>query len=444
MGKGRSVWTCTRCGYRNPQYLGRCPECEEWGSLVEEAQSQSTAALPAQTIPLDQIRSGDLPRIITGIAEVDRVFGGGIVPGSVSLVGGDPGIGKSTLVLHISQRVAEEGREVLYFGAEESPFQLKLRAQRLGVTSSRIRVISETACERIVATLESVRPALAIVDSIQMIYRADLSSAPGSVGQVRETAAALTRAAKKADIALVLIGHVTKEGAIAGPRTLEHLVDSVFYFEGDRFRPFRLLRAIKNRFGPTSEVGVFEMTGEGLREVKNPSEMFFSRDRGGRVGSVIVPTVLGTRVLAVEVQALTGPSPTPYPARRASGFDPNRLAMLAAVLNRRCGLDLEREEIYANIPGGVQVEEPAVDLGVCVAIGSSLRSRAVDERTAMVGEVGLSGEVRGVQFAGQRVEECRRLGFARVLVPADSGLPLSKDLVSIGTVIQAMEELGLM
>lgn len=451
MAKTKVVHVCQQCGYKSLKWLGRCPECNEYNTLVEEVERpESGARRPVlsddRPVPITEVRPADRERFVVGLPELDRVLGGGIVVGSVSLIGGDPGIGKSTLILQMCQKVAAQGHRVLYVSSEESIMQTKLRADRLEVASPNLYIVSETNLDMIRRFFEELKPALAIVDSIQMIYKPEIPSAPGSVGQVRECAAELTYAAKRSATALFIVGHVTKDGTIAGPRTLEHLVDAVFYFEGDRFQSFRVLRGVKNRFGSTNEIGIFEMLSSGLREILNPSELFMSQDRAGRQGSVVVPSFVGSRTLLVEMQALTTRTAYGVPTRRVTGFDLNRVAILVAVLERRCGLSLGGQDVFVNAVGGVQIEEPAADLGVATAIASSFRARAVDPKVFVVGEVGLSGEVRGVTQPSARVIEGRRLGFERAVIPHDNlrGIdrPEGLDVVPVRNLREALEATG--
>ncbi len=452
MAKGLKVaYVCQQCGHKAPKWLGKCPECGEFNTLVEEVERPDAGARrpvlsEERPVPITDVKPAERPRMQVGMPELDRVLGGGIVIGSVNLIGGDPGIGKSTLILQFCERIAAQGRRVLYVSSEESVMQTKLRAERLGVGSPELYIVSETNLDMIRRYLEDMKPAMAVVDSIQMIYRPEIPSAPGSVGQVRECASDLTFTAKRHGVSLFIVGHVTKDGTIAGPRTLEHLVDGVFYFEGDRFQSFRVLRGVKNRFGSTNEIGIFEMLGSGLREVANPSELFMSQDRAGRQGSVVVPSFVGTRTLLVEMQALTTRTSYGLPTRRVTGFDLNRVAIIIAVLERRCGLGLGAQDVFVNAVGGVQIEEPAADLGVAVAIASSFKGKAVDAKTFVVGEIGLSGEIRGVTQAAARVVEGRRLGFERAVVPADNmrGIeaPEGLKVVPVANLSDALEEAG--
>jgi DNA repair protein RadA/Sms len=433
----RSRYVCQACGHVSAKWLGRCPGCGEWNTLAEEvvrAAPRPTRPPAAAAEPVS-VAAGDLTqetRTTSGLAEFDRVLGGGLVAGSVVLVGGDPGVGKSTLLTLIAHRLAQAGRPVLYVTAEESVRQTRLRAERLGALAPALLLLAETDLDVIAETVRRVRPTALVVDSIQTVYRSDVASAPGSVAQVRECAALLVRLAKDERVATFLVGHVTKEGALAGPRVLEHLVDTVLYVEGDRHHAYRVLRATKNRFGPTHEIGVFEMTPTGLVEVPNPSAAFLSERPAGTPGSAVVCAIEGTRPLLVEVQALVTPTHFGMPRRTASGVDYNRLVLLLAVLERRAGLRLADQDVYVSVAGGLTVEEPAADLGVALAVASSLRDRAVDPRTVVVGEVGLAGEVRTVPQLARRVAEAARLGFARVVVPARAVPDLSAGLEVVG------------
>ncbi len=445
MVKTKVVFVCQECGQQSPKWVGKCNSCGEFNSFVEESpQVEPAAGRPVlseeRPVPITEVRAVDRPRLLTKLSEFDRVLGGGIVSGSVVLVGGEPGIGKSTLLLQVCHRIASTEGKVLYVSSEESVMQTRLRADRLGVSSDNLLVVSETNLDRIRQYVEEEKPALVIVDSIQMIYRPDLPSAPGSVGQVRECAADLAMHAKRHGISLFIVGHVTKDGAIAGPKTLEHLVDAVLYFEGERFQAFRILRGVKNRFGSTNEMGIFEMVAEGLREVTNPSELFLSQDRSRRVGSIVVPSQIGTRTILVEIQALTSRTAFPAPTRRASGVDFNRMALIAAVLSRRIGMDLGGVDIYVNAVGGVDLEEPAADLGIALAIASSFGNRAVDPHVCAFGEVGLSAEIRGTTQAGIRVLEAQRLGFKKAILSADNARGLEKTSDIEVTTVRTLQE----
>lgn len=423
MERTKVQYVCQTCGHASPKWLGRCPSCGEWNTLVEEVETtgrfapRRPAAPPADPVSVAAVMLPDETRTPTGMAEFDRVLGGGLVRGSVVLVGGDPGTGKTTLLTQVADRIAHRGSSVLYVTAEESVRQIRLRAERLGATAPGLLVLAENDLDVIAETVARHPPAVLVVDSIQTVYRADVASAPGSVAQVRECAAALVRLAKEREVATFIVGHVTKEGALAGPRVLEHLVDTVLYFEGDRHHAYRILRATKNRFGSTNEIGVFEMAGAGLVEVPNPSATFLSERAQAAPGSTVVCAIEGSRPLLVEVQALVSPTHFGLPRRTASGVDYNRLLLLLAVLERRAGLHLASQDVFASIAGGISVEEPAADLGIAVAVASSLRDRPVDPHTVVLGEVGLAGEVRAVPQVTRRLAEAARLGFARAVVP---------------------------
>ncbi|MDX1548306.1 MAG: DNA repair protein RadA [Rhodothermales bacterium] len=429
MAKTRTRYVCQQCAHASPRWMGRCPNCGEWNSLVEEvvaartpvkarvAASVGVGAAPAP-VPLSEVALGEETRLSTGVAEFDRVMGGGIMHGSLTLLAGDPGIGKSTLMTELGKYLA--GRRVLYVTGEESLRQVKLRAGRLGVASDALLLLAETNVEAIVAAAKEVDPDVLVVDSIQTVFRPDIESAPGSVSQVRESAAALLHFTKSAEVATFLVGHVTKAGSIAGPRVLEHMVDTVLAFEGDRHHAFRILRAVKNRFGSTNEIGVFEMRGDGLHEVGNPSEIFLSERRYGVSGSTVVCALEGTRPLLVEIQALVTPTAYGTPQRTAAGFDGRRLQLLLAVLEKREGLRLSTHDVFVNVAGGVRLDEPAVDLGVIVAVASSFRDVPADTGAVLIGEVGLGGEVRTVGQLGPRLKEAAKLGFERALVPKNN------------------------
>ena len=398
--------------------------------MVEEPVSRKTSAprgvLARNPILLKDIKAENLTRIPVGSPELDRVLGGGLVPGSVVLVGGDPGIGKSTLMLQTAEAIASIGKRVLYFSGEESLEQIRLRATRLGVDSNELYVAAETDVNILIDQAQSLNPAVVVIDSIQTVYSGDLSSAPGSVGQVRDCAARLIRLAKETGIAVFLIGHVTKEGAIAGPRILEHMVDAVLYFEGERHLSFRLLRAVKNRFGSTNEVGVFQMESGGLKDVENPSELLLTERPTDVAGSIVVPLVEGTRPMLIEIQALLAPASHGNPRRTTSGVESNRVAMVLAVLERRVGFDISFQDSYVNAVGGIRVSDPAADLAIAICLASSLRNTKIPRDVAVVGEVGLTGEVRGVSRIDVRAAEVKKLGFKRLIVPNSNGLELSR------------------
>ncbi len=425
MSKAKTRYVCQSCGSAQPKWMGKCPDCGEWNTLVEtvvqpEAPGRPAAARAAGSAgpqALPDIPADGYERIPVPIGELSRVLGGGIVPGSVVLISGDPGIGKSTLLLQLCDVLAAAGGPVLYVSGEESAAQIKLRAERMGITTRNLLVLAETHLESIAAHIEGTAPRLVVVDSVQSIYSDAISSGAGSVSQVRDCSAHLLRLAKANGFPLFLVGHVTKEGAIAGPRVLEHMVDTVLYLEGERFHSFRLLRSAKNRFGSTNEVGVFEMAEKGLAEVRNPSEAFLAERIPNAPGSAIAVTMEGTRPILVEVQALTSPTTFAQPRRTANGVDFNRLLLLTAVLSKRARARLADQDVFVNVVGGLQVDEPAADLAVAVAIASSARNRPVAADLALVGEVGLSGELRSVGQLPRRINEAAKLGFTRVLVP---------------------------
>lgn len=422
--RARTTFHCQACGHQSPRWLGRCPDCNQWNSFREEKETAPAKGRPAPIqgassppTPITDIELSAETRWLTGIGEFDRALGGGVVPGSVLLVGGDPGIGKTTLLLQALPRLAQGDAKVLYVSAEESPKQVKMRAVRLGVENASLFLYSETSLQEILKAVADLRPRALVVDSIQTVYSDQLTSAPGTVSQVQEVAAQLMWLAKRSGMPVFIIGHVTKEGAIAGPRLLEHIVDTVLYFEGDRSHAYRILRAVKNRFGSTNEIGVFEMKDLGLEEVSNPSELFLAERPERGTGSVVVPSLEGSRPILVEVQALVSPTGYSIPKRMTNGVELNRLALLLAVMEKRLGLHLSGQDVYVNVVGGIQVEEPAIDLGVVAAVTSSLREIPIGPRTIVMGEVGLGGEVRGVAQAELRIREAAKLGFTRCLLP---------------------------
>ena len=425
MAKGRTtVFFCQSCGYESPKWLGQCPGCREWNTFVEETVEKKSAGrareerkAAAAPVCLSSIEMKEEERLGTGTEELDRVLGGGIVPGSLVLVGGDPGIGKSTLLLQVCRRLAADDHDVLYISGEESLRQIRLRADRLGSFSDRLRLLCETNLDTIQETIRSDKPQVVIIDSIQTMYNENVSSAPGSVSQVRESTSVLMQLAKGLGITVFIVGHVTKEGTVAGPRVLEHMVDTVLYFEGDRHASYRILRAVKNRFGSTNEIGVFEMREDGLAEVKNPSEYMLNGRPEAASGSVVACSVEGTRPILLEIQALVCRSPLAMPRRTAAGMDYNRVNLLLAVLEKRLNLPLSNSDVYINIAGGIRINEPAIDLGVVLAVVSSARDKAIDEKVMAFGEVGLSGEVRAVSQADKRVQEAKKLGFTTVILP---------------------------
>lgn len=412
---------CQSCGYISSRWLGRCPGCGEWNSLVEESAPEKvtrvkTAALAAR--PLTDIPVDDEERFNSGMSELDRVLGGGIVPGSLILLVGDPGIGKSTLLLQMARHLSGKGKKVLYASGEESVRQVRMRASRLGFTDGPVYLLAETDIEIIEKNIRELQPHFVVVDSIQAVYKPGLASAPGGVGQVRECAAQMMRLAKDEGISIFLVGHVTKEGLLAGPRVLEHMVDTVIYFEGERHHSYRILRGVKNRFGSTNEIGIFQMEGNGLVEVSNPSELFLMDHPGGNVaGSVVVPTVEGSRTLLVEIQALVCPTGFGTPRRMTAGVDYNRVSLILAVLEKRVGLHLGGQDAYVNAVGGVKLDEPAADLGIALALASSFKDLPVRERVVAIGEIGLTGEIRPVPALDKRISEAARLGFTHCIVP---------------------------
>ncbi len=443
--RSRVVYICQQCGRESLKWLGRCPNCQEWNSFVEtrvaaSAPSRAAAKSVAPPRELSTVSTEAEERFPVSLGELDRVLGGGVVPGSLTLIGGEPGIGKSTLLLQAASLVAGGRGRVAYVSGEETERQIKLRAGRLGVGGEGLYVIAETDLEAVLAELEDMSPDLVVVDSIQTAYMPHLEGVPGSISQVKECTLRLMRWAKESAAAAFIAGHVTKDGAIAGPRVLEHIVDVVLYLEGERFSSFRLLRCTKNRFGSTNEVGVFEMKAEGLMEVANPSRLFLAERDEEAVGSVVVPTMEGSRPLLVEVQALTNLTTFGLPRRTANGVDFNRLLMLAAVLSRRAGLKLANQDIIVNVTGGLKVGEPAADIGIALAIASSYRDRAVAPHTAALGEVGLSGEVRVVSHLERRLKEAARLGFKRCIVPRAGAKTAVKGIepVAVSTLREAI------
>ena len=439
MAKGKkSIFFCQNCGHEEAKWLGQCPACKEWNTFVEERIDSgitkgttvaARAVHEAKVVPLTEVTADDDTRSETGIKELDRVLGGGIVPGSLVLVGGDPGIGKSTLLLQVCQRMAQM-KKILYISGEESQAQIKLRANRMGNFTSGLLLLCETNLGIIRSVIEKERPELVIIDSIQTMYSEDVTSAPGSVSQVRESTNVFMQLAKGLCIPIFIVGHVTKEGTVAGPRVLEHMVDTVLYFEGDRHASYRILRAVKNRFGSTNEIGVFEMRQSGLVEVENPSEYMLSGKPENASGSVVACSMEGTRPILLEIQALVCRTNFGMPRRTAAGTDYNRVNLLMAVLEKRLGMSLGNCDAYVNIAGGIKMNEPAIDLGIVMALVSSYRNRSIDEKTIVFGEVGLSGEVRAVNMPEQRVAEAKKLGFETCILPEVS-LKMVKEIQGI-------------
>ena len=429
MAKKTTAFFCSECGYESAKWLGQCPSCREWNTFVEEPVTKTGRAVRITNTKkpslLKDISTKEEARMTTGFGELDRVLGGGIVRGSLTLIGGDPGIGKSTILLQVCKNLSDQGRKVLYISGEESLKQIKIRADRIGQFNDNIRLFCETDLELIEQTLRDEKPDVAVIDSIQTIYNSDVSSAPGSVSQVRESTNILMQTAKTENISIFVVGHVTKEGVVAGPRVLEHMVDTVLYFEGDRHACYRILRGVKNRFGSTNEIGVFEMCQNGLQEVKNPSEYMLNGRPEDASGSVVACTIEGTRPILAEIQALVCRTNFGMPRRTAAGTDYNRVNLLMAVLEKRLGFHMGEFDAYVNVAGGIKINEPALDLGIVMAIISSYRDLPIDEKTIVFGEVGLSGEVRAVNMAERRVAEAVKLGFTRCIMPAVSGKGLT-------------------
>ncbi|HUG54388.1 MAG TPA: DNA repair protein RadA [Vicinamibacteria bacterium] len=450
--KVKTVFACQACGFESSKWLGRCPDCGEWNSFAEERQEVPSTGRgrPAVLLeatgrpkPYDTIDGTDAMRVSSGIGEFDRVLGGGIVPGSMVLIGGEPGIGKSTLLLQVAHLLGRQGGAVLYVSGEESERQIKLRGDRLGISGAGLFLMAETSLERIVEQVDAMKPAALVIDSVQTVFSSKFPSAPGSISQVREVATQLLMIAKGRGITTFLIGHVTKDGSLAGPKSLEHIVDTVLYFEGEKHQHHRIVRAVKNRFGAVSELGVFEMTGAGLKPVPNPSALFLSERLAGSPGSAVVATVEGSRPMLVEVQALVSPTSFGTPRRMAIGLDANRTTLLMAVLEKRVGLQLLGDDVFVSVAGGLEVSEPAADLGVAAAVASSFRNRPVPAGTVVFGEVGLGGEVRSSGQAALRVREAAQMGFTRCILPARN-VPDDVDgiqLVGVGTLEEALARL---
>jgi DNA repair protein RadA/Sms len=453
MAKQKTKFICQECGYESAKWMGKCPGCGEWNKMVEEIERSVSARKVAfahsndnpnsKAMPITSIEMASEPRVKTDLNELNRVLGGGVVRGSLVLIGGDPGIGKSTLLLQVSAQLAIHNHRVLYISGEESLRQTRMRADRLGIISENLLVYSETNLESINQTIEENSPNFVIVDSIQTVYHPNVTSAPGSVSQVRECTSELMRIAKTKGIAIFIVGHVTKEGSIAGPRLLEHMVDTVLYFEGERHHTYRILRAVKNRFGSTNEMGIFEMKEAGLEEVANPSEIFLEERSQGAAGSTVVASMEGTRPVLVEVQALISPTSFGNPRRMATGIDHNRVPLLMAVLEKRVGMLLQNQDAYLKVAGGVKLDEPAIDLAIAVSIASSFRDKPTRPTDCIIGEVGLTGEVRRVSRIEQRVQEAAKLGFERVILPANNlggwKAPSGIELIGVSTVSQALK-----
>lgn len=452
LAKRKTKFVCQDCGYESAKWMGKCPGCNSWNTMVEEIEAaavrgRNTISSGNQTVSkperITSIESQEEPRITTTMKEFNRVLGGGIVLGSLVLIGGDPGIGKSTLLLQISSQLADKALPILYVSGEESTRQTKLRADRLGVKSDLLYVLSETNLFDIGKQIEEVKPSFVVIDSIQTIFKEEVTSAPGSVSQVRECTMELMRIAKSNGIPIFIVGHVTKEGAIAGPRMLEHMVDAVLYFEGERHHTYRILRSVKNRFGSTNEMGIFEMKEEGLREVMNPSEIFLEERSQGSAGSTVVASMEGTRPVLVEIQALIAPTSFGNPRRTSTGIDHNRVPLLMAVLEKRVGLMLQNQDAYIKVAGGVKLDEPAIDLALAISIASSFRDLPTNPDDIFIGEVGLTGEIRRVSRIEQRVQEAAKLGFKRVICPKNNldgwTSPAGIQLIGVSTVQEALE-----
>lgn len=453
MAKKKSKFVCNECGYETAKWMGRCPGCGQWNTMVEEVEVvakgprgafKHSEIVSAKATPIISVETQEEQRVPTELTEFNRVLGGGIVPGSLILIGGDPGIGKSTLLLQVSALLSNKSHRVLYVSGEESIRQTKLRAERLGVQSPELYIYAETNLEMISETIEQTQPKFVIIDSIQTVHHPEVTSAPGSVSQVRECTGELMRIAKTKNIAIFLVGHVTKEGQIAGPRILEHMVDTVLYFEGERHHNHRILRSQKNRFGSTNEIAIFEMVHGGLKEVLNPSEMFLEERSQGAPGSTIVASMEGTRPILVEIQALVSPSSFNYPKRMATGLDQNRVSLLMAVLEKRMGFMLQAQDAFIKVAGGVKLDEPAIDLAVLVSIVSSFKDLSANPTDCFAGEVGLTGEVRRVTRIEQRVNEAAKLGFKRIFIPTSNiggwDFPAGIEVIGVERVDQALKQ----
>ncbi len=457
MAKAKTMYVCSQCGYETPRWLGRCPDCGNWNTL-EEQQAAPEAKLPekkmrrapgndAEALRVDLIPDESAERRSCGIGELDRVLGGGLVAGSLVLVGGDPGIGKSTLLTQACANLATTGETVLYVSGEESARQIKMRANRLGASGAGFYVLSENDVNGVAKRMEQLNPSVMVIDSIQTMYLPEIASAPGSVSQVRECASLLMRLAKSGNCSVFLVGHVTKEGSIAGPRILEHMVDAVLYFEGDRQHQYRLLRAVKNRFGSVNELGMFEMASEGMIEVPNASEALLSERAHDASGCVVMAAMEGSRPFLTDVQALVATTVFGNPRRMASGMDQGRLALLLAVMEKRAGFRLYDKDVYINIAGGMSITEPAADLALCAAVASSFKNRPIDSDCSVIGEIGLAGEIRAVPQAERRIAECARMGFQRIVLPKANLRSVRNDygatLIGVETVAEAIAALGL-
>lgn len=437
MAKIKTKYVCQSCGYETSKWLGKCPECIKWNTFVEEIEEKKSqrevfviSKGDSKPISINSIEIKYEERFSTEIEELDRVLGGGIVKGSLVLVGGDPGIGKSTLLMQVSRNVACSGKKVLYISGEESQSQIKMRAERLRVNTDNLFIFSENNLSIIEAYLDNINPDLIIVDSIQTVYSPEISSAPGTVSQIKEGTSRFMKISKKMGISTFIVGHVTKEGSLAGPKLLEHMVDTVLYFEGERYNTYRLVRAVKNRFGSTNELGVFEMKDKGLIELTNPSEVLISEKPKDVSGSVIISTVEGTRPMLLELQALVSPTSFGIAKRTATGVDYNRVALLLAVLEKRVGLQIQNQDVYINVVGGIKINEPSMDLGIILSVASSFRNLPIDGDIVVTGEVGLTGEVRAVSYIEKRIAECKKLGFKKIVIPKNN-YDIVKDIKGI-------------
>lgn len=447
--KSATVYFCQNCGYESSKWMGQCPGCREWNTLVEEVVTKAAgtkAVHMVQPTSLNDISMEEEDKLLTHMSELDRVLGGGIVPGQLTLVGGDPGIGKSTILLQMCQNLAADGRKILYISGEESLKQIKIRAMRIGEFTDQLKLLCETDLDTVEAVIKQEKPDIVVIDSIQTMYAERVTSAPGSVSQVREATAVFLRLAKSMPVATFIVGHVTKEGTVAGPRVLEHMVDTVLYFEGDRHASYRILRGVKNRFGSTDEIGVFEMRKEGLCEVKNPSAYLLSGRPKNASGSVVACAMEGTRPMLIEIQALVCDSNFNIPHRQTTGADFNRVNLLMAVLEKRLGLRMGQTDAYVNLAGGMRLLEPALDLGIVMALVSSFKNKVISDQTVIFGEVGLSGEVRAVNMAQQRVLEAQKLGFTKCILPFAnldglSDIPEKMRIVGVSNVADAINEL---
>lgn len=455
MAKVKSKYVCQNCGYENPKWLGKCPECLQWNTFVEEIEEKMTprqeslakqaSRSTSRPVSINSIAPKREERFSTSIPELDRVLGGGVIPGSLVLVGGDPGIGKSTLLLQVSNNVAETGKKVLYISGEESENQIKMRAKRLKISSDNLYIYTENNLAAIELQIAEVEPDMVIVDSIQTMISPEINSAPGTISQIKEGTSKFMKISKSKSISTFIVGHVTKEGALAGPKLLEHMVDTVLYFEGERYNTYRLLRAVKNRFGSTNELGVFEMKSDGLVELVNPSKVLIAEKPNDVSGSVIVSTVEGTRSMLLELQALVAPTNFGYPRRTTTGVDNNRVALILAVLEKVIGMQVQSQDVFVNIIGGLRINEPSMDLGIALAIASSFRNIPVDASVVVTGEIGLTGELRTVSFIEKRIMECEKLGFKKMIIPKGNYLEEFKkdyriELVPVYNLRQAIRE----